>query len=60
MTTFKPPEGVSDVGTFELKDEYLEYLDPYIAHYNKNQREESETAYRKKMARRTGKTVEEI
>ncbi|KFA48485.1 hypothetical protein S40293_00366 [Stachybotrys chartarum IBT 40293] len=60
MATFKPPEGVSDVGTFELRPEFIEDIDPYIAHYNKNQREESEMAYRKKMAKRTGKTVEEI
>ncbi|KAG6040034.1 hypothetical protein E4U41_001609 [Claviceps citrina] len=60
MATFKPPEGVSDVGTFELRPEFIEEIDPYIAHYNKNQREESEMAYRKKMAKRTGKTVEEI
>jgi E3 ubiquitin-protein ligase UBR1 len=60
MATFKPPEGVSDVGTFELRPEFIEEIDPYIAHYNKNQREESELAYRKKMAKRTGKTVEEI
>ncbi|PTB57509.1 hypothetical protein M431DRAFT_108985 [Trichoderma harzianum CBS 226.95] len=60
MATFKPPEGVSDVGTFELRQEFIEEIDPYIAHYNKNQREESELAYRKKMAKKTGKTVEEI
>ncbi|RMJ06993.1 hypothetical protein CDV36_013408 [Fusarium kuroshium] len=60
MATFKPPEGVSDVGTFELRPEFIEEIDPYIAHYNKNQREESEMAYRKKMAKRTGKTAEEI
>lgn len=60
MATFKPPEGVSDVGTFELRQEYIEEIDPYIAHYNKNQREESELAYRKKMAQKTGKTMEEI
>lgn len=60
MATFKPPEGVSDVGTFELRPEFIEEIDPYIAHYNKNQREESEMAYRKKMAKKTGKTVEEI
>ncbi|KAL2756845.1 hypothetical protein ACRALDRAFT_2102485 [Sodiomyces alcalophilus JCM 7366] len=60
MTTFKPPEGDSDVGIFELKAEYLEYVDPYIAHFNKNQREESETVYRNKTAVRTGKPVEEI
>ncbi|KAM0740408.1 hypothetical protein ACQRIT_005592 [Beauveria bassiana] len=60
MATFKPPEGVSDVGTFELRPEFIQEIDPYIAHYNKNQREESENAYRKKMAKKTGKSVEEI
>lgn len=60
MATFKPPEGMSDVGTFELRPEFIEEIDPYIAHYNKNQREESEMAYRKKMAKKTGQTVEEI
>ncbi|KAF4122538.1 E3 ubiquitin-protein ligase UBR1 [Geosmithia morbida] len=60
MATFKPPEGISDVGTFELRQEFIEEIDPYIAHYNKNQREESETAYRKKMAKKTGKSVEEV
>lgn len=60
MATYKPPEGISDVGMFELRAEFIEEIDPYIAHYNKNQREESEMAYRKKMAKKTGKSVEEI
>ncbi|KAI0164702.1 hypothetical protein GGR57DRAFT_208586 [Xylariaceae sp. FL1272] len=60
VATFKPPEGVSDVGTFELKPHFIEDIDPYVAHYNKNQREESETAYRKWMAKKTGKPIEEI
>ncbi|GAW18238.1 hypothetical protein ANO14919_077120 [Xylariales sp. No.14919] len=60
VATFKPPEGVSDVGNFELKPEFIEDVDPYVAHYNKNQREESETAYRKWMANKTGKPAEEI
>jgi E3 ubiquitin-protein ligase UBR1 len=60
MATFKPPEGVSDVGSFELRPEFIEEIDPYIAHYNKNQREESEMAYRKKMAKKTGKAIEDI
>lgn len=60
MSTFKAPEGISDIGTFELKPQYIEDVDPYIAHYNKNQREESEMAYRKWMAKKTGKPVEDI
>ncbi|KAJ3568186.1 hypothetical protein NPX13_g6507 [Xylaria arbuscula] len=60
VAIFKPPEGVSDVGTFELKPQFIENIDPYVAHYNKNQREESETAYRKWMGKKTGKPAEEI
>ncbi|KAI1101117.1 hypothetical protein F4804DRAFT_23419 [Jackrogersella minutella] len=60
VATFKSPEGISDVGTFELKPQYIEDIDPYIAHYNKNQREESEAAYRKWMASKTGKPAEEV
>ncbi|KAK0618438.1 hypothetical protein B0T17DRAFT_537937 [Bombardia bombarda] len=60
MTTFKSPEGLSDVGTFELKPQYIEEVDPYIAHYNKNQREEAENAWRTWMAKKTGKPIEDI
>lgn len=60
MTTFKAPEGLSDVGTFELKERFMEDLDPYIAHYNKNQREESENAYRAWAAKKIGKPVDSI
>ncbi|KAB5580696.1 hypothetical protein GE09DRAFT_448226 [Coniochaeta sp. 2T2.1] len=60
MTTFKAPEGLTDVGTFELKPEFVEEIDPYIAHYNKNQREEAEQAYRKIMAKKTGKSPEDV
>ena len=42
MTRFRGPEGLSDSGTFELKPRYLEYVDPYVAHYTKNQRDEAE------------------
>ncbi|KAJ9142058.1 E3 ubiquitin-protein ligase ubr1 [Pleurostoma richardsiae] len=60
ISTFKAPEGVSDVGTFELKPQYIEEVDPYSAHYNKNQREESEAAYRKWIAKKTGKPIGDV
>ncbi|MCJ1446568.1 MAG: hypothetical protein MMC23_007073 [Stictis urceolatum] len=60
MTNFKAPEGLSDTGTFELKPEYLAELDPYIAHYSKNQRDEAETVYRKWVSKKTGKPVSEV
>ncbi len=60
MTNFRPPEGLSDSGTFELKADFIEDIDPYIAHYTKNQREEAENAYRVRMAKRTGKPASDI
>ena len=60
MTTFKPPEGLSDTGTFELKPQFLSELDPYIAHYTKNQRDEAETIYRTWVSKRTGKPLEQV
>lgn len=60
MTNYKAPEGLSDVGTFELKPHFLEDIDPYIAHYNKNQREESENAYKKWIAKKTGVPATEV
>ncbi|KAF2012384.1 RING finger domain-containing protein [Aaosphaeria arxii CBS 175.79] len=60
MTNFRPPEGLSDTGTFELKEQYIELIDPYIHHYNRNQREEAETIYKNHMAKKTGKAPSDI
>ena len=60
LTTFKGPEGVSDHGVFSLREEYLEYVDPYLLNLTGNQREEAESLYRKYMAKKTGYDVAEI
>ncbi|KAI9658301.1 MAG: hypothetical protein M1821_002434 [Bathelium mastoideum] len=60
MTNYRAPEGVSDSGTFELKDEYLQEIDPYVAYYTRNQREEAENAYKSYIARKTGKRVDDV
>lgn len=60
MTNYRAPEGLSDVGTFELKSDYIELVDPYYAHYSRNHREEAENIYKKHMARKTGKKVEDV
>lgn len=60
MTNFKGPEGLSDTGSFELKKENLANLDPYIAHYTKNQRDEAEAAYREWVAEKTAKPMSDV
>lgn len=60
VANFRPPEGLSDSGTFELKPEHLDLVDPYSAHYTKNQRDEAESIYREWMAKKTGKKASDI
>ncbi|CAO2654220.1 Nn.00g109530.m01.CDS01 [Neocucurbitaria sp. VM-36] len=60
MTSFRAPEGLSDSGTFELKEQYLDLIDPYLHQYNRNQREEAENTYRTYMAKKTGKQASDI
>lgn len=59
-TKFRSPEGLSDSGTFELREEYVELIDPYMHQYSRNQREEAETIYKNYMAKKTGKQASEI
>lgn len=60
VANFRPPEGLSDSGTFELKPEHLDLVDPYSAHYTKNQRDEAENIYKEWMAKKTGKNASDI
>ncbi|KAL2374829.1 hypothetical protein RJ035_004801 [Blastomyces gilchristii] len=60
VATFRPPEGMNDTGTFELKPDYLDLVDPYCTYYTKNQREEAENSYKQWMAKKTGKDASSI
>ncbi|KAL3478110.1 hypothetical protein BJX99DRAFT_225042 [Aspergillus californicus] len=60
IARFRAPEGLNDTGTFELKPEYIGMIDPYSAHYTKNQRDEAESIYREWMGKQTCKNPSDI
>lgn len=60
ITNFRAPEGLNDTGTFELKPEYIHMVDPYSAHYTKNQRDEAENVYKEWVAKASGKKASDI
>ncbi|KAK5115499.1 hypothetical protein LTR62_001158 [Meristemomyces frigidus] len=60
MAVYRPPEGMSDTGTFDLKPEFVLEVDPYYAHFSRNHREEAEGIYRKYLAKTTGQKAEEV
>lgn len=60
MTIYRAPDGLSDSGTFELKDEYQGEVDPYIMQFSKNQREETEANYCARISKKTGQPQAEV
>ncbi|GBF65143.1 E3 ubiquitin-protein ligase [Trichophyton mentagrophytes] len=59
VATFRPPDGLNDTGTFELKPQYIGLVDPYSTQYSRNQRDEAENILRQWKAKSTGKSVQE-
>jgi E3 ubiquitin-protein ligase UBR1 len=59
IATFRPPDGISDYGSYELKEEYLDEVDPFIVQFTKNQREEIETRQRVRHAKKLGQPESE-
>ncbi|GAA5823895.1 hypothetical protein JCM11251_003337 [Rhodosporidiobolus azoricus] len=51
VARFKPPTGSTDQGTYSLREEFLEEVDPYFTRYTRNQREEADKVVRGWMRR---------
>ena len=60
ITHYKAPEGLQDAGSFQLRDEYYSEVDPYNYFYNKNQRDQSETAWRRHQAKKVGVPEDDV
>ncbi|KIK56391.1 hypothetical protein GYMLUDRAFT_1016120 [Collybiopsis luxurians FD-317 M1] len=50
-TKFRAPEGNSDTGTYELKDECFDEVNPFWYHYTRNKREEVEVILKKRLVK---------
>ena len=51
---FKAPESTADFGTYELKDEAYDEVNPFFYHYTRNKREEVEVVLRNRLKKKTG------
>ncbi|KAJ6608860.1 hypothetical protein B0H10DRAFT_2166482 [Mycena sp. CBHHK59/15] len=54
VSNFKAPESVNDSGTYELKDEAFDEVNPFFYHYTRNKREEVETILINRLRKKTG------
>ncbi|KAI5295817.1 hypothetical protein KEM52_000130 [Ascosphaera acerosa] len=60
VADFRPPEGISDTGIYELKKDYIALIDPYGAHCTKNSRDDAEKIYCDWKAKKTGKKPSDV
>ncbi|KAL9055632.1 MAG: hypothetical protein Q9162_003442 [Coniocarpon cinnabarinum] len=60
VAKYNPPQGLQDSGTFELKQEHFNNIDPYNYFFTKNQREEAENAWRRNEAQRAATPFDDI
>ncbi|KAF4566585.1 hypothetical protein EYR36_012016 [Pleurotus pulmonarius] len=52
VANFRPPEGVSDTGVYELKDEWYDEVNPFFYHYTRNKREEVENVLKARLKKK--------
>ena len=55
IANFKSPEGITDVGQYELRDELYKEVNPFFFHYTRNRREEVEGILKSRITRLTGR-----
>ncbi|QSL64805.1 hypothetical protein MERGE_002107 [Pneumocystis wakefieldiae] len=48
LCVYRPPRGLHDQGTYTLKDQYFDLVDPYYYHYSWNQQEEANSILKKR------------
>ncbi|CAO1638290.1 unnamed protein product [Parajaminaea phylloscopi] len=59
VSNFRPPDGTTDLGIFELKDECYSEVDPFFYHYSRNQRERADARLRER-EKRAGRSPEDL
>ncbi|KAK9472144.1 uncharacterized protein V1510DRAFT_366315 [Dipodascopsis tothii] len=60
ITNFKPPEGLNDHGTYELKKEFFSRVDTYYMHYTATQRDDAESVVKKVLSSQTKTPLEGV
>ncbi|KAJ1733245.1 E3 ubiquitin-protein ligase ubr1 [Coemansia biformis] len=56
IADYRGPVGIMDFGQYELKDEFLDEVDPYFIHFSRSQREEIEEVLRERLRKRALKS----
>ncbi|KAG7090500.1 hypothetical protein E1B28_009613 [Marasmius oreades] len=60
VTTFRAPESTSDTGSYELRDEVYDEVNPFFYHYTRNKREEVEMVLKNRLKKKNPKMTDPV
>ncbi|KAG0230794.1 hypothetical protein B0O80DRAFT_469463 [Mortierella sp. GBAus27b] len=57
LASYRAPDGITDHGLYELKDQYFDEVDPYFIHFSRNNSEEAEEILKSRIVKKSGNKV---
>ncbi|KAG0236519.1 hypothetical protein BGW41_000387 [Actinomortierella wolfii] len=54
LASYRPPDGITDHGLYELKDQFFDEVDPYFIHFSRNNSEEAEEILKNRITKKNG------
>ncbi|KAG9323094.1 hypothetical protein KVV02_006809 [Mortierella alpina] len=57
LASYRAPDGITDHGLYELKDQFFDEVDPYFIHFSRNNSEEAEEILKSRMVKKSGNTI---
>ncbi|KAF9284537.1 hypothetical protein BGZ88_009928 [Linnemannia elongata] len=57
LASYRAPDGISDHGLYELKDQFFDEVDPYFIHFSRNNSEEAEEILKSRMIKKSNNTI---
>ncbi|KAF9432410.1 hypothetical protein BGZ76_010843 [Entomortierella beljakovae] len=57
LASYRAPDGITDHGLYELKDQFFDEVDPYFIHFSRNNSEEAEEILKSRIVKKSGNKI---
>ncbi|KAF9169045.1 hypothetical protein BGX20_010877 [Mortierella sp. AD010] len=57
LASYRAPDGITDHGLYELKDQFFDEVDPYFIHFSRNNSEEAEEILKSRIVKKSGSKI---
>ncbi|KAG0369200.1 hypothetical protein BGZ54_000069 [Gamsiella multidivaricata] len=57
LASYRAPDGITDYGLYELKDQFFDEVDPYFIHFSRNNSEEAEEILKSRIVKKSNNKI---